>query len=319
MGAISVVITCFNEGELLRRAYSSLEAQIDGDFEIVIVNDASRNQVTNRICRELEAEGRARVVWRDRNGGPAAAKNHGVDEMTGEICVPFDADDILPPAAISIIREGFRCAPSAGFVFGDYIRNEMIDNSSEVVDCGVLCNSDRLLDARRLTGEQWLLLGTSPCLKTVWQSVGGHREHFSYDAHDADFFMRLLLSGVQGYYVKELIYIWNRSSGGINSTQPDDTVFRLRLANLEFFDKFGDAIAIRHSYMRRSFSEGDVATAQRLAWQLLKRGHLSSVAVILAYVPPRILVQLHALFLRAIGRRHRTTAKSIGRANFSHQ
>lgn len=47
MDRISVVITCYNEGERLRRAFASLESQTDRDFEILIVNDASPGLLTN--------------------------------------------------------------------------------------------------------------------------------------------------------------------------------------------------------------------------------------------------------------------------------
>ncbi len=53
MDTISVVITCYQEGNLLRRAFASLGDQSDKDFDIVIVNDASPDETTNAVCHEL--------------------------------------------------------------------------------------------------------------------------------------------------------------------------------------------------------------------------------------------------------------------------
>ena len=113
-------MTCYKEGELLRRAYSSLEAQTDRDFEVVIVNDASQDDFTNAVCRELETQDQAKLIWRAKNGGLAVARNHGIDVMKGEICVLLDGDDILLPDAVATVREAFQRVPEAAFVFGDY-------------------------------------------------------------------------------------------------------------------------------------------------------------------------------------------------------
>ncbi len=292
---ISVVVTCYKEGEQLRRAYASLEAQTDQDFEVIIVNDASPDAVTNQICCEIESKQRAKVVWRKKNGGPAVAKNHGVAAMTGDICVPLDGDDLLPPNSIASIRRGFNQFPHAGFVFGDYIYREVAANTETSVDCSVLCNHDHLLDPTRLA-EKWILLGTSPCWKAVWESVGGHSKLFSYDVHDMDFFMRLLTQGIKGFYVGDTIYIWNRSVNGINSSVTATSMFQLRLANLEFFEKFGDGIAMRKACMYESVKQGNWRSARRMARQLLKGGYFSMTALVLGVCPPIVSSQLYALY-----------------------
>ena len=83
---ITVVVSCFKEGELLRRAIESLSRQSDRDFETVVVNDAATDQATNAVCRELESEGRARMIWRERNGGLSAARNTGYEEIGRASC-----------------------------------------------------------------------------------------------------------------------------------------------------------------------------------------------------------------------------------------
>ena len=87
MDTISVVITCYKEGDLLRRAFASLESQSDKDFDIVIVNDASPDETTNTVCRELGEKPRVQVIWRTANGGLSAARNSGYEAMTGDTYV----------------------------------------------------------------------------------------------------------------------------------------------------------------------------------------------------------------------------------------
>ena len=51
---ISVVITCFNEGKLISDAVDSVLEQSVLPLEIIIVNDASKNEATINVCKELE-------------------------------------------------------------------------------------------------------------------------------------------------------------------------------------------------------------------------------------------------------------------------
>lgn len=294
---ISVVMTCYKEGELLRRAYSSLEAQTDRDFEVVIVNDASQDDFTNAVCRELETQRQAKLIWRAKNGGLAVARNHGIDVMKGEICVLLDGDDILLPDAVATVREAFQRVPEAAFVFGDYIRRELRTDSEQVVDCSILCGSDGFIDPRILANK-WILLGTSPYRKSVWRSTGGYSKLFAYYS-DVDFFMRLMERGLKGLYVGKTIYVWNRSPAGMNSTAPADAGARILLAHWDFYDKFGGGIKRRKEYLDLMFgkiADGDFSDAHSMARQLLRRRCFSLKVTVLAVCPVSLTPHLYALF-----------------------
>jgi len=291
MTEISVVIVCYQEGELLRRAFASLEAQSEQNFEIVVVNDASRDAATNGICRELEQQKKVQVVWHSKNLGLSGARNSGYEKMTGNICVPLDADDILPPGAIAKIREGFRQFPEADFVFGNYIMRNVEKGTEELVDCSHLCSSNGVLDPRQLggeLGEKWTLLGTSPCRKSTWQEIGGYSEAFSNDLQDVDLFMRLLSQDGKGYYLGHTIYEWNRSAMGMNSEVPPEVLNRVQIANIPFYDMFGNGIQIRKNILRSSVHLGDFVSVQRIARQLLRLRYISSSIIVAAIFPPNL-------------------------------
>ncbi len=240
MDRISVVITCYKEGLLLKQAFASLENQTDRDFDILVVNDASPDAVTNEICRELETDKKARVIWHKENGGLSAARNSGYEAMEGDICVSLDADDILPQGAISTIRRGFKLNPKADFVFGNYIRREIEAGTERLIDCNAICSANRFLDARKLANGDWILYGGSPCRKSLWRRLGGYAQEFSYSAQDVDFWKRALISGARGYYVNDIIYEWNRSRKGMNCKVPRKIWVRESVKNILFYDMFAD-------------------------------------------------------------------------------
>jgi len=292
---ISVVVTCFNEGELLRRAVESLRRQTDREFETLIVNDASPDPVTNRVCSELELAG-ARVIRHARNGGLSAARNSGYEEMRGDLCVPLDADDTLPEHAIGAIRATLQAHPDGDFVFGNYLRHDLERGTVDEVDCSMLARGGALAPEALAAGE-WIFYGGSPCRKTVWASLGGYRPEHSYDTQDLDFWMRAMTQGFRGYYAGRVIYDWHRASSGMNARVSQAAWIRTRVRNSAFYDRFGDGVAAREELLRNAISVRDYGCAKQVAAELRARPRASSLARFVDRVPVSGVRAGHALWL----------------------
>jgi glycosyltransferase involved in cell wall biosynthesis len=292
--SISVVVTCYREGELIRRALASLDAQTDRDFELIVVNDASPDQLTNEVCREIERQHRALVIWRQTNGGPAAAKNTGVDTARGDIVVPLDADDILPPNAIAAIRRGFQEAPDVSVVFGDYLERDRQTKALKMVNCGVLCDAHYYLEVGKLC-EDFIMHGTSPCRKSAWKAIGGHHEDTLAVVHDVDFFMRMFCAGARAYYVQDCIYNWSPNQGGTSSSVQPRTQLNMILRNRLFYDKFGGPAAYPKALYWRALKCGDFQNAQTAAKDLVRLGVLSKSILLAAILPNKAFAFLEHL------------------------
>lgn len=94
---VSVVSPVYNEegavAELVRRIADTMGSLSDRyDFEIVLVNDGSRDGSLEAMKQCLEAEPHLRVLDLARNYGQTAALQAGVDAASGEILVTLDAD-----------------------------------------------------------------------------------------------------------------------------------------------------------------------------------------------------------------------------------
>jgi len=207
-------------------------------LEILIVNDASPDNVTNKICRELEKEKKAHIIWHKENGGLSTARNSGYENMKGDICIPLDADDVIPQDAIAVIRKGFKEHPEADFIFGNFIWREIERGTERLVDCSVLSSPDGFLDPRKLANGHWILYGGSPCRKSLWKRIGGYLQEFSYDVQDVDFWKRALILGAKGYYINHTIYRWYRSKNGMNYNVPPERLTQERIQNIKFYEIF---------------------------------------------------------------------------------
>ena len=93
---ISVVVPVYNAGAYLRECLESLAAQSYKDFEVLTVDDGSRDD-SLAICQEWSAkDGRFRV-FSQQNAGVSVARNRALDEAKGEYVCFVDADDAVAP------------------------------------------------------------------------------------------------------------------------------------------------------------------------------------------------------------------------------
>ena len=111
---LSVVAPCFNEEGVLHELYRRISQVLDGSgetWELVLVNDGSRDR-TPEIMRELHAQDdRVKVVDFARNFGHQIAVTAGMDYAQGDAVVLIDADLQDPPELILEMlakwREGY--------------------------------------------------------------------------------------------------------------------------------------------------------------------------------------------------------------------
>ena len=98
---ISVIVSCYNEEESLPLFYEEMSKVMDemsqNDFELIFVNDGSRDNTLKEI-KELRAKDkRVRYISFSRNFGKEAAMKAGLDYSTGEYVTLMDADLQDPP------------------------------------------------------------------------------------------------------------------------------------------------------------------------------------------------------------------------------
>lgn len=114
---LSVVVPCYNEEEVLPETHRRLSTAVAGlvkDYEIVYVDDGSRDR-TGELLADLQAlDERVRVVRLARNFGHQLAVTAGIDHARGQAVVLIDADLQDPPEVIGEMlarwREGYHVA-----------------------------------------------------------------------------------------------------------------------------------------------------------------------------------------------------------------
>ncbi len=104
---VSVVVPFYNEGDGVDSFYRAItkifEKQCDFEFEVVCIDDGSRDDTLQRLIGLIDRDQRFRVVELSRNFGKEAALTAGIDEALGDAVVPFDADLQDPPELIPVL------------------------------------------------------------------------------------------------------------------------------------------------------------------------------------------------------------------------
>jgi dolichol-phosphate mannosyltransferase len=101
---VSVVVPCYNEEPVIRETHRRLVEVLDqlepDEFEIIYVNDGSRDQTLSILESLQSADKRVRVLSFSRNFGHQIAVTAGLDNASGDAVVLIDADLQDPPAVI---------------------------------------------------------------------------------------------------------------------------------------------------------------------------------------------------------------------------
>jgi len=118
---VSVVIPFFNGERFLGQAVESVRAQTLSDWELLLIDDGSRDGGTD-LAQSLASEDPARIRYfrheMHANRGVSASRNLGNLHARGEFIALLDADDIWYPTKLSEQVALLDACPSADIVFG---------------------------------------------------------------------------------------------------------------------------------------------------------------------------------------------------------
>ena len=108
---ISVIVPIFNEEEVIPELYRRMLAVLDGigqPWELVCVNDGSRDQSLSMLLTLREKDTRVKIINFSRNFGHQIAITAGMDYALGDAVAIIDADLQDPPELIGDMFEKWR-------------------------------------------------------------------------------------------------------------------------------------------------------------------------------------------------------------------
>jgi glycosyltransferase involved in cell wall biosynthesis len=108
-GLLSVVAPMHDEEDMVGAFHTRTVAALDGvDFELILVDDGSRDRTGERLRALATTDDRVKLVTLSRNFGHQAAISAGLEHARGDVVVMIDADLQDPPELIGEMLSAWR-------------------------------------------------------------------------------------------------------------------------------------------------------------------------------------------------------------------
>jgi len=118
---ISIVTPVYNAAAFIRQTMEMVQAQTFTDWELILVDDGSKDDSCKVIENYLmeKPDERIRLIKKGKNEGAALTRNRGIRESKGRYIAFLDADDVWLNHKLQRQME-FMEEVDAGFVFSAY-------------------------------------------------------------------------------------------------------------------------------------------------------------------------------------------------------
>jgi glycosyltransferase involved in cell wall biosynthesis len=93
---VSVIVPCYNRADLIGRAIESVQGQTFRDWELIVVDDGSSDNLAESL-QVYADDARIRLVCHPHNRGEPAARNAGIVAALGHFVAFLDSDDTWLP------------------------------------------------------------------------------------------------------------------------------------------------------------------------------------------------------------------------------
>jgi glycosyltransferase involved in cell wall biosynthesis len=206
----SIIAANYNNESYLPELIKSIKQQTYGNWELIIVDDNSRNSPDNILKPFLE-DSRIKYLKHNENLGVAATFKTATDNSKGEIIGMLGADDALTPAALQIMVDAHKKYPSASLINSDcYWCDEKLNVLEKYKHYRALKPNEQLI--RNLT------IGSFATFKKIAYDKTDGFDPFFKKAVDHDIYLKLDEVG-DLKYVFEPLYLYRSNPIGISQNE----------------------------------------------------------------------------------------------------
>ena len=212
--AVSVIIPCYNVAPYLGEALQSLVNQRFTEYEAIIVDDGSPDDIAGTAAPFL-ADPRFHLV-RIENRGLSGARNHGISLARAPKVAMLDGDDRYRPSYLEAMIAKLDAHPDAAFVTCDAISFGAMANAGERFS--VRYPQDEPITLERLLRRQVTIFGLCTVRTEVIRAVGGY-DRALRSSEDLDLWLRILATGATGRLVAEPLVDYRRHAESLSNNR----------------------------------------------------------------------------------------------------
>ena len=228
---VSIIIPAYNTAPTLPRAIDSVLGQTFSDYEILVVDDGSKDDVNAAVAPYGE---RVRLI-RQNNAGASAARNNGARHARGRYLAFLDADDFWHPLKLELQLVAFRERPDIALCWTKGTHWDPAEPPAPGAFpefAPELKRPEYVDDFREIFLSPYLGTPGVMMSRETFERVRGFREDLAA-AEDIDLWLRATFGAVAARIRAPLFYVVV-SPGGLTHTLKDKA-FRNNLQVIEEF------------------------------------------------------------------------------------
>lgn len=119
---LSVIIPVYNGADFIEKSYNSIINQQLVDFEILYVDNNSKDNSVEKIESLIQTDARVKLLIQTKQGA-APARNKGIEKAQGDYMYVFDVDDEIYPGALNRMIGVLDSYPDMDAVFGKMVKS----------------------------------------------------------------------------------------------------------------------------------------------------------------------------------------------------
>lgn len=205
----SVIIPLFNKAPYVAKAIQSVLSQTFTDYELIIVDDGSKDNSAEIAARAIEGHGNCRLMSQ-KNAGVSIARNNGVAAASqGDYLCFLDADDWWAPTFLVEMSKLIDEFPDAGIYGTNYIIVNETKRKTRISPIGVEAGFEKgyinycQTYAKTLAMPLWT--GAVCIPRSVYETEGGFNPQLKM-GEDFDLWIRIAIRHKVAFLNKPLAF-----------------------------------------------------------------------------------------------------------------
>lgn len=206
MSKISIIIPVYNHASALQKALDSIAMQTYKDFEVIVVDDGSDEEIGKLGNKEISKFRNFPIsLFREPHAGAPAARNFGFIKSKGEFVIFWDADVVGKPDMLEKMLKTLQNNPEASYAYSDFY-------------FGFKKMPAGPFDGERLKKMNYIMT-TSLIRREAFPGFDESLRRFQ----DWDLWLTMLKQGKKGIYIPEILFTVTPHKGGMSHWLPSFT------------------------------------------------------------------------------------------------
>lgn len=273
MPKVSIIIPAYNSSKFIDRTIQSVLDQTYKDWELIIVDDLSKDNTRDKILHWSQKDSRIKYIFLDKNsGGPAHPKNIAFTKTTGKYIAYLDHDDEWLPEKLQTQIDILESDSSIGMISCEGIT---VDENGKEIDRAKIKEIPEEGVFPSILYTDYISSNSSIVLpREVIEKVGGR--DVSPDigiAEDREFEMRVATNSYKLFVIHKPLFIYRMHT---NNTSKSGNIQGLKYANanmkyIDTYKKYHMEHLVYNRFAREYLKIGDISKARNYCRMALSK------------------------------------------------